>query len=86
MLILQDKRLAATLERDPLLMIFDPKNNYHCDIVIRDNKEIGLNSICQLDNGHIVTCGRDNYIKIYSIKMSRPDQEFFNFLCSVKLI
>ena len=67
LLILQDKRLAATLERDPLLMIVDPENNYHCDIVISDNKVLGLNSICQLDNGHIVTSGRDNYIKIYSI-------------------
>lgn len=76
LLILQDKRLAATLERDPLLMIFDPKNNYHCDIVIRDNKEIGLNSICQLDNGHIVTCGRDNYIKIYSITKNTYKCEF----------
>lgn len=67
LLILQDKRLAASLERDPILMIFDPDNNYHCDIIINDNKELGRNSICQLDNGHIVTCGHDNYIKVWSI-------------------
>ena len=54
---LKDKRIASCSE-DGTIRIFDPSNDYHCDKLIKINKE-GIKSICELDDGTIVSCTWD---------------------------
>ena len=77
LLLLQDKRIAATLQDDLSIMIFDPANDYHIDIQINDNRDFGANSVCQLDNGHLVTLSyHGRYIKVWSITKSTYKCEY----------
>ena len=57
---LKDKRIASCSE-DGTIRIFDPSNDYHCDKLIKINKE-GIKSICELDDGTIVSCTWDRII------------------------
>ena len=53
LLLLNDKRVASC-SGDQTIRIFNPSNDYHCDQVLkRHNNDI--RSICQLDNGTIVS-------------------------------
>ena len=57
---LKDKRIASC-SQDGTIRIFDPSNDYHCDEVIKISKD-GIESICELDDGTIVSCTWDRII------------------------
>ena len=42
-----------------MLLILDPKNYYNCDKIIDRNNET-INSICELEDGTIVSCDNNN--------------------------
>ena len=57
LLLLKDKRLTSC-SYDNTIRIFDPSNDYHCNQVIYYNSE-GILSICELEDGTIVSCSQD---------------------------
>ena len=68
LLLLQDKRVASC-SSEKTIRIFNPSNDYHCDQVIKRHRE-GITSICELEDGTIVSCSYDKSIIIddYTIK------------------
>lgn len=64
--LLKDKRLASC-SKDKTIKIFNPLNNYTCDMTIIGHWGV-ISSLCQLDNGNLVSCSWDKTIKIWSIK------------------
>ena len=68
LLLLKDKRIASC-SYDNTIMILDPSNDYHCEQVIKRHNNYII-SICELDDGTIVSCLEDNSITIgdYTIK------------------
>lgn len=68
---LKDNRIATSSE-DKTIFIINPKNNYHCDISFKVNKE-ELNSIIQIDNGYLVSASL-NYIELW--KIGKTSHEF----------
>ena len=73
LLLLKDKRIASC-SADKTIRIFDPSNNYHCDQVIKKPNN-AVYSICQLDNGTIVSC-LDNVIKIGDFTINNAHVNF----------
>ena len=73
LLILKDKKVASCSD-DSTIKIYDPANDYHCDQVIKRHTR-GINSICELDDGTIVSCSWDKSIIIgdYTIKNAHND-------------
>ena len=72
LLLLKDKRIASC-STDNTIRIYDPSNDYHCDQEIkRHNSEI--NSICELDEGTIVSCSeREIMIGDYKMKYAHDN-------------
>ena len=68
LLLLKDSRIASC-SYDGSIRIFDPSNNYLCDQLIKRHSD-GVTSICQIDNGTIVSSSVDLSIFIgdYCIK------------------
>ena len=58
LLLLKDKRIASC-SRDKTIGIYDPSNDYKCTQVIERHTK-GINSICELDDGTIVSCSWDS--------------------------
>ena len=73
-LLLSDERLASCSE-DKTIKIFNPKNNYHCDITLTGHSS-KVNNICQLPNGKLVSCSNDKSIKIWKISESLFECEY----------
>ena len=71
LLFMSDGRLASC-SNDKNIRIYDPKNDYHCDIVIKTKHKIGISYMCKLNNDNLVSCskGNDNDIKIWRITKS----------------
>ena len=69
LLLLKNKRIASC-SCDRKISIYDPSNDYKCDEVIRRHNK-GINSICELDDGTIVSGSLDNSIMIgdYTLRM-----------------
>ena len=65
LLLLKDKRVASC-STDGIIRIYEPSNDYHCKKGFSD----GIKSICQLDDGTIVSCSYSHSIMIgnYIIK------------------
>ena len=65
LLLLKDKRVASC-STDGIIRIYEPSNDYHCKKGFND----GIKSICQLDDGTIVSCSYSHSIMIgnYIIK------------------
>ena len=65
---MKDGRVAST-SVDNIIRIYDPSKDYHFDQVIERHNE-KIKSICQLDDGTIVSCSYDDSIMIgdYTIK------------------
>lgn len=63
-ILLKEKRIASSSE-DYTIKIFNPDNDFHCDITIHNKKE--LFSICQLDNGFIAALLSSHNIALWSI-------------------
>lgn len=61
-ILLQDGRIASGDDNDTI-SIFDPNNNYNCDLTISHNGEV--KALCQLDNGNIVSSGY-GFISLWS--------------------
>ena len=57
LLLLKDKRVASC-SADKTIRKFYPFNDYHCDQVIKRHKK-NIVSICQLDDGNILSCSSD---------------------------
>ena len=75
LLLLKDGRIALCLD-DKTIRIFDPSNDYyHFDQVIERHNE-KIKSICQLDDGTIVSCSFDHSIMIgdYTINNAHDDR------------
>ena len=68
LLPLKDKRIASCSE-DNTIRIYDPSNDYHCDQVINRQSQ-RITSICELDDGIIVSSSKDKSIMIgdYTIR------------------
>ena len=54
---MKDGRVAST-SVDNIIRIYDPSKDYHCDQVIERHSK-GIRSICQLEDGTIVSCSFD---------------------------
>ena len=65
LLLLKDNRIASC-SYDSTIKIYDPSNDYHCDIIITSHT-LAVLSLCQLDNSNIVSCSDDLSIRIFSI-------------------
>ena len=65
---MKDGRVAST-SVDNIIRIYDPSKDYHFDQVIERHSD-SIISICQLDDGTIVSCSYDDSIMIgdYTIK------------------
>ena len=65
---MKDGRVASTAV-DNIISIYDPSKDYHFDQVIERHSD-NIISICQLDDGTIVSCSYDDSIMIgdYTIK------------------
>ena len=65
--LLKDKRIAACSEYNTI-NIYNPINGYYCEEIINRHNQ-GINSICELEDGTIVSCSNDKSIIIgdYSI-------------------
>ena len=72
LLLLKDRRVASCSE-DNTIRIFEPSNDYHCDQVIKRHSK-GISSICQLDNGTIVSSSYDNSIMIGDFTIKRAHE------------
>ena len=70
---MKDGRVAST-SVDNIIRIYDPSKDYHFDQVIERHSE-GIKSICQLEDGTIVSCSFDKSIMIgdYTIKNAHDD-------------
>ena len=70
LLLLQDGRICTcntylvTEKYD--IKIFNPANDYKCEIVINDHKK-KVNSLCELSNGILVSCSDDRTIKYWKL-------------------
>lgn len=64
LILLKDKRIASSSE-DYTIKIFNPENDFHCDITINNKTEFF--SICQLDNGLIASLLSSHNIALWSI-------------------
>lgn len=65
LLLLKDNRIASC-SYDSTIKIYDPSNDYHCDITITSHR-LAVFSLCQLDNSELVSCSDDLSIKIFSL-------------------
>ena len=65
LLLLKDSRIALCSSAK-IVKIIDPSNEFNCDITI-DLKSDYIMSVCQIDNGHIITATLDCDIYILSI-------------------
>lgn len=63
---LKDKRIAICTEWGQI-KIFNPSNKYICDIEIAEAHSKVITSLCEIDNGHLVSCSNDSSIKIWKI-------------------
>ena len=59
---MKDKRVASC-SLDNTIRIYNPSNDYKCQKVIERHSE-GIKSICQLDDGTIISCSDDKSIMI----------------------
>ena len=59
---MKDGRVAST-SVDNIIRIYDPSKDYHFDQVIERHSD-SIISICQLDDGTIVSCSYDDSIMI----------------------
>ena len=53
---------------DGKIKVFDPHNEFSNDITMEGHKEMWTDSLCQLDNGLIVSGGFDDCLKFWKIK------------------
>ena len=89
LLLLQDGRICTCntfLITDKYdIKIFNPANDYKCEIVINDHKKI-VRSLCQLSNGLLVSSsddhtirfwklGKDSYECVHSIPVNYPPHQ-----------
>ena len=58
--LLNDNRIAS-ISIDSTIRIFNPSNNYKCEKVIKHDR---VSSLCQLNDGTIVTCSHNKSITI----------------------
>ena len=82
-ILLQDGRIASGND-DYIIKIFDPDNNYNCDLSISNDGQI--KSLCQLDNGNIVSSG---YSKLFICSFSKTSSKLehtFKNVSSTKVI
>ena len=72
LITLKDCRIA-TCSNDCIIKVFDPKNDFKCDIIILrapenpDGHRYRVREITQLDNGNLVSISGDGNMKIWSI-------------------
>ena len=74
LLLLNDKRVASC-SFDNIIRIYDTSNDYHCDQVIKRHKK-GISSICELDDGTIVSCSKEHSIMIGNFIIKNPHNDW----------
>ena len=62
LLLLKDGKVASS-SSDRTIKIYNQFNDYHCAQVIKRHRN-GIDSICQLDDGTIISCTCDKSIMI----------------------
>ena len=67
LLLLKEKKVASS-SYDETIRIYDPSNDYHCDSVLNRHRNYTY-SICQLDDGTIVSCSSGGSIQIGDYKI-----------------
>ena len=82
-ILLQDGRIASG-DDDYTIKIFDPNNNYNCDLTILHSSQV--KTLCQLDNGNIVSSGY-SYMSLWSFsKTSSKFEHNYKKTSSTKVI
>ena len=82
LLLLNDNRIASC-SNDKTIRIFNPSNNYICEKVIKNNKE-WIRTICQLDNGTIVSSSGDQSIIIDHFLIETAHNKFlYDYLSKI---
>ena len=76
LLLLKDKRIA-TCSQEGIIKIFNPFKNYHCDEVIETESKT-ISSICQLDNGTIVSSSYNKSIQIGAFIIKEAHNDWIN--------
>ena len=66
-ILLQDGRIMTGCD-DGKIKVFDPHNEFSNDITMEGYKEMWTDSLCQLDNGLIVSGGLSDCLKFWKIK------------------
>ena len=74
LLLLKDGRIASC-SNDNTIRIYDPKSKYHCDLAFKGNSG-PVYSMCQLDNGDLVTGFYNGTIKIWTINEETCEWKF----------
>ena len=67
LLLLKEKKITSC-SYDETIRIFEPSNDYHCDSVLNRHSNYTY-SLCQLDDGTIVSCSSGGSIKIGDYKI-----------------
>ena len=62
LLLLNDERIGSCSD-DRTIRIFNTSNDYHCDQVMKRQNSL-ISSICELEDGTIVSCSKDKSIMI----------------------
>ena len=60
LLLLKDKRVASCSDE---IIIFEPSNNCHCEQILKRHRD-GITSICELDDGTIISSSYDKSVII----------------------
>ena len=76
LLLLKDKRIASCSD-DMTIRIFNSSNDYHCDEVLKREYN-PIKTICQLDDGTIVSCSYDQSIIIGDYKIENAHFDNIN--------
>lgn len=77
LLLLKDGTHIASCSLDKTIKIFDSANSYNCDLTMEGHTDKVV-SICQLDEGNIVSCSDDKSIKIFIKTISNAHDDSIN--------
>ena len=74
--LLKDRRIAACSEYNTI-NIYNPINGYYCEEIINRHNQ-GINSICELEDGTIVSCSNDKSIIIGDFTINNAHNDRIN--------
>ena len=89
-IVLKDKRIASC-SYDGCIRIFNPLNNFSCELIIDDNFN-GIRTLCQLDNSLPISCSfhqinvreiyKYTFNSLYKFQSSVPPSKYTILFCN----